>query len=154
MAAGVLVGIWAQFSGSLGVIMWVAFVSWTCCFSAGGGVAGLTRTVDANISGVIYGWLMVLVVVWLMFNGALGLSVAVFTLAICLQAAWRALSFIRGTIRRGGLLRRHRRSRPHRADIAGYRIRRRRQAAAEAHLTRARSGTYCRDRELMFSGSD
>lgn len=97
LAAGVLAGIWAQFSGSLGAITWVAFVSWACYFAAGGGVTGLTRTVATNISGVIYGWLMVLAAGWLMFNGALGLSVAVFTLAICLQAAWRPLSFIPGT---------------------------------------------------------
>lgn len=97
IAAGILAGLWAQFSGSLGLLTWVAFVSWACYFAAGGGVTGLTRTVATNISGVIYGWLMILAAGWIMFSGSLGVSVAVFTLAICLQAAWRPLSFIPGT---------------------------------------------------------
>lgn len=96
IAAAVLAGLWAQFSGSLGVTTWVAFVSWACYFAAGGGAGGLGRTLAANASGAVYGWLMVFGAGFLGFTGALGLSVALFTLLICLQASWKPLSFIPG----------------------------------------------------------
>ena len=53
-AVGVLAGLWTQVSVELGLITWVAFVSWATFFAAGGGREGLTKGLAANLSGVAW----------------------------------------------------------------------------------------------------
>lgn len=50
----------------------------------------------ANLSGVIYGWLVALLTNLAPFPGVLAIGVAVAALAMCLQAGWGPLSFIPG----------------------------------------------------------
>ena len=96
IAVGALAGVWTQISVELGLITWVAFVAWACFFAAGGNRAGFSKGLAANLSGVIYGWLVALLTSWAQFPGALAIAVALAALAMCLQAGWAPLSFIPG----------------------------------------------------------
>ncbi|MDP9984663.1 hypothetical protein J2W14_004090 [Pseudarthrobacter oxydans] len=96
ISVGVLAGIWTQVSVELGLITWVAFVAWACFFAAGGGRAGFSKGLAANLSGVIYGWLVALLTSGVQFPGVLAVGVAFAALAMCLQAGWAPLSFIPG----------------------------------------------------------
>lgn len=96
IAVGALAGLWTQVSTELGLITWVAFVAWACFFAAGGNRTGFSRGLAANLSGVIYGWLVALLTTWVQFPGVLAVAVALAALAMCLQAGWAPLSFIPG----------------------------------------------------------
>jgi len=96
LSVGVLAGLWGQFSGGAGLITWVAFVSWACFYAAGGNKEGLLKTIPANISGVLWGMLMVYGAQVLGFEYALGTSIAVCAFFMCVQAKWSVLSFIPG----------------------------------------------------------
>ncbi|MCY1229311.1 hypothetical protein D9M72_416740 [compost metagenome] len=96
LSVGVLAGIWTQVSVELGLITWVAFVAWACFFAAGGGALGFRKGLAANLSGVVYGWLVALLTTVADFPGVLAVGVAVAALAMCLQAGWAPLSFIPG----------------------------------------------------------
>lgn len=96
LAVGVLAGIWTQVSTDLGLITWVGFIAWACFFAAGGGAAGFKKGLAANLSGVVYGWLVGMVAGAVDLPGVLAVSIAVAALAMCLQAGWAPLSFIPG----------------------------------------------------------
>lgn len=95
---GVLAGIWTEVSISFGLITWVAFAAWACFFAAGAKRQGFFKTVPSNLSGVIWGWL----IVWAAgaiggWPGALAISVVIGAFFMCAQANWSVLSFIPGT---------------------------------------------------------
>jgi hypothetical protein len=43
LTAGILAGLWTQFSTPFGLITWVGFLSWACFFAAGGKRIGLLK---------------------------------------------------------------------------------------------------------------
>jgi hypothetical protein len=96
LSVGVLAGIWTQVSVELGLITWVAFVAWACFFAAGGNRTGFSKGLAANLSGVVYGWLVGLLTSGVLFPGVLAVGVAFAALAICLRAGWAPLSYIPG----------------------------------------------------------
>jgi hypothetical protein len=96
ITAGILAGLWTQFSAPLGLITWVGFLSWACFFAAGGKRAGLLKTIPANLSGVLWGAAIVWGAANLPIPGALGISVAIAAFALCVQARWTVLGFIPG----------------------------------------------------------
>ncbi|KAA0977192.1 DUF1097 domain-containing protein [Paeniglutamicibacter gangotriensis] len=96
ITAGVLAGLWTQFSTPFGLIPWVGFLSWACFFAAGGKRAGLLKTIPANLSGVLWGSAIVWGSATLPIPGALGISVTIAAFAMCVQARWSLLSFIPG----------------------------------------------------------
>lgn len=96
ITAGILAGIWTQFSTPLGLITWVGFLSWACFFAAGGKRAGLLKSIPANLSGVLWGAAIVWGAATLPISGALGISVAIAAFAMCVQARWSVLGFIPG----------------------------------------------------------
>lgn len=96
LAVGVLAGAWTQVSVELALITWVAFVAWATFFAAGGGRAGFTKGLAANLSGVAWAWLASLALERATFNGAVAIAVTVLGLVLCLQAALPLLSFIPG----------------------------------------------------------
>lgn len=96
ITAGVLAGFWAEFSTPLGLVTWVGFLSWACFFAAGGKRTGLLKTIPANLTGVLWGAVMVWGASTLPIPGALGISVAIAAFAMCVQARWSVLSFIPG----------------------------------------------------------
>lgn len=65
-------------------------------FCRRGGRAGFSKGLAANVSGVIYGWLVALLTSWVQFPGVPAVGVAFAALAMCLQAGWAPLSFIPG----------------------------------------------------------
>lgn len=99
LSVGVLAGIWTQVSVESGLITWVAFVAWACFFAAGGGALGFRKGLAANLSGVIYGWLVALLITVADFPGVLAVGIAVAALAMCLLGS---------TVVHPGSLRRHR----------------------------------------------
>lgn len=96
IAVGVLAGIWTQVSLSLGLITWVAFIAWACFFAAGGGFEGFRKGLAANLSGVVWGWVVSILATTLTFSGSLAVLVAVIAFILCIQAGWAPLSFIPG----------------------------------------------------------
>lgn len=96
VSIGVLAAVWTQASVELGLITWVGFVAWATYFAAGGGATGLRNGLLANLSGVVYGWLVAQFLTVATFPGALAVAVGVIALAMCLQAGFAPLSFIPG----------------------------------------------------------
>ena len=101
ISIGVLAGIWTALSTniimtSMPLITWVGFAAWATYFAAGAGITGLTKSVASNVSGAVYGWLVVAFVGAVAFKGNLAIAVAVIALLMCLQASISVLSFIPG----------------------------------------------------------
>jgi len=101
ISIGVLAGIWTALSTnivmtSMPLITWVGFAAWACYFAAGAGVTGLTKSVATNLSGVVYGFLVLAFITHATFKGNLAIAVAVIALLMCLQASISVLSFIPG----------------------------------------------------------
>ena len=96
VSIGVLAGIWTQVSSSLQLVTWVGFLAWACYFAAGGGRVGFSRGLAANLSGLVYGWLVAAVLHVASFPGALAIAVGVVAALMCLQAGWALLSFVPG----------------------------------------------------------
>ncbi|GAA1904637.1 DUF1097 domain-containing protein [Lapillicoccus jejuensis] len=99
VSIGVLAGIWTALSTnitSITLITWVGFAAWACYFAAGGGVTGLRNGLLSNLSGAVYGWLVVEFISHVAFKGNLAIAVGVIAVAMCLQAGWAPLSFIPG----------------------------------------------------------
>jgi hypothetical protein len=97
ISIGVLAGLWGQFSGAAGLVTWVAFVSWACFFAAGGKKEGLIKVVASNISGVVWGLIIVFLLKTFAFQYGLGVYIAIAVFFVCLQAKISFLSFIPGT---------------------------------------------------------
>lgn len=96
LSIGVLAAVWTQVSVTAGLITWVGFVAWATYFAAGGGSTGLRNGLLANLSGVVYGWLVAQFLSLATFPGALAIAVGVIALLMCLQAGFAPLSFIPG----------------------------------------------------------
>ncbi|MEI8216225.1 MAG: DUF1097 domain-containing protein [Eubacteriales bacterium] len=94
---GVLAGIWAQVSGYVGLLAWVGFIAWACFFAAGGKTDGLVKGMLANLSGVFWGWLIIMIMGLMPnFPYALGVAVVFPAFMMCVQANFKYLSFIPG----------------------------------------------------------
>jgi hypothetical protein len=77
--------------------VWAGIVAWGCFFAAGGKTAGLTKTIAANLSGVL--WAFLALYLWNQFGGGvplLSLLVGIAAFIMVLQAKIPALSFIPG----------------------------------------------------------
>lgn len=97
ISIGVLAGIWAQFCGNFGLLAWVGFIAWACFFAAGGKKDGLVKGLLANLSGVFWGWVIILIVGLMPnFEYALGVAVVVPAFMMCVQANFKYLAFIPG----------------------------------------------------------
>jgi hypothetical protein len=78
------------------LITWTAFVSWACFYAAGGKVEGLKKTLAANMAGVFWGFMMIIMAGYLKIPGALGITVAIGAFILCVEAHIPILSFIPG----------------------------------------------------------
>lgn len=106
ISIGVLAGIFTWFAltvTSIGswkapFVVWIGFAAWACFYAAGGGVAGLSKAIASNVSGAIWGWLILWAATHLRAGSAavLGLCVALAAFGMCVQAAWGPLAFIPG----------------------------------------------------------
>jgi hypothetical protein len=97
ISIGVLAGIWAQVSGYVGLLAWVGFLAWASFYAAGGKTDGLVKGLAANLSGVFWGWVIILIMGLMPnFPYALGVAVVIPGFMICFQANYKYLSFIPG----------------------------------------------------------
>jgi len=98
LTVGILAGAWTYGSLSFGMLTWAAFIPWASFFAAGGKAEGLKKAYAANLSGILWGYVIVLIY-GAMGNTTLGFSVgvAVGAAAMCIQARYIPwLSFIPG----------------------------------------------------------
>jgi hypothetical protein len=98
ISIGILIAGWTYVAlGVAALPVWAGIVAWGCFFAAGGKTAGLTKTLAANLSGVV--WAFLALTAWNSFGGGvpvLSLLVGVAALFMVLQAKIPALSFIPG----------------------------------------------------------
>lgn len=96
ISIGVLIAGWTYVAlGPGNLPVWAGIVAWGCFFAAGGKVTGLTKTIAANLSGVLWAYLA------LKLAGNAGLpmlsvAVGVAALIMVLQSKIPLLSFIPG----------------------------------------------------------
>lgn len=98
ISIGILIAGWTYVAlGVAALPVWVGILAWGCFFAAGGKTTGLTKTIAANLSGVV--WACLALEASRRFGGGLPvLSVMVGLAAffMVLQAKIPALSFIPG----------------------------------------------------------
>ena len=99
ISIGVLAGAWV-YVGLLPAIalpVWVGVIAWACFYAAGGKKEGLFKTICSNLSGLLWGYLIVLIFSRSGANTAvLAVAVAVGCFIMCIQANIKILSFIPG----------------------------------------------------------
>ena len=99
LSIGVLIAGWTYLAvGVAALPVWAGIVAWGCFFAAGGKTTGLTKTIAANLSGVL--WAFLALYLWNRFGGGvpvLSLLVGVAAFIMVIQAKIPALSFIPGS---------------------------------------------------------
>jgi hypothetical protein len=106
ISIGVLAGLWTVLAlsvESIGtwsapLVVWIGFAAWATFYAAGGRVPGLTKALGSNVSGLVWGWLLLWAATRVSEGSAvvLGLFVAIAAFGMCVQAAWPPLAFIPG----------------------------------------------------------
>src|SRR3954466_15777918 len=98
ISIGILITGWTYVAlGVADLPVWAGIVAWGGFFAAGGKTTGLTKTIAANLSGVL--WAFLALTAWKSFGGGvpvLSVLVGVAALFMVLQAKIPALSFIPG----------------------------------------------------------
>jgi uncharacterized protein DUF1097 len=98
ISIGILIAVWTYVALAVAALpVWAGIVAWGCFFAAGGKTTGLTKTVAANLSGVVWAFLA-LYAAKSLGGGVpvLSVCVGVAALFMVLQAKIPALSFIPG----------------------------------------------------------
>lgn len=98
LSIGILIAGWTYIAlGVAALPVWAGIVAWGCFFAAGGKTAGLTKTIAANLSGVL--WAFLALYLWNRLGGGvpmLSALVGVAAFIMVMQAKIPALSFIPG----------------------------------------------------------
>ena len=98
VSIGVLIAAWTYVAvGVAALPVWVGIVTWGAFFAAGGKTAGLTKTIAASLSGLV--WAVVAVTLAGRLGGGtatLAVLVGVIAFAMVLQSRIPLLSFIPG----------------------------------------------------------
>jgi hypothetical protein len=98
ISIGVLIAVWTYVAIAVAALpVWAGIVAWGCFFAAGGKTAGLSKTIAANLSGVVWAFLALYAAKSL--GGSvpiLAACVGVAALFMVLKAKIPALSFIPG----------------------------------------------------------
>src|SRR4029453_15493422 len=98
ISIGILIAGWTYVALGPGALpVWAGIVAWGCFFAAGGMTEGLGKTIPANLSGVLWGFLAL--TAWNQFGGGvpvLSLLVGIAAFCMVLQAKISTLSFIPG----------------------------------------------------------
>jgi len=98
LSIGVLIAAWTYIAlGVAALPVWAGIVAWGCFFAAGGKTTGLTKTIAANLSGVL--WAFLALYASARFGGGvpmLSLFVGIAAFMMVIQAKIPALSFIPG----------------------------------------------------------
>ena len=96
ISVGIFSGIWAFVSDALGLIVWVGFIGFTSYFASGTKVAGLKRSILANISGIVWAMCTILGTKYLPGSYWSYILTGFFSFVMCFQAKARPLEFIPG----------------------------------------------------------
>jgi hypothetical protein len=98
LSIGILIAGWTYLAlGVAALPVWAGIIAWGCFFAAGGKTTGLTKTIAANLSGVL--WAFLALYLWNRFGGGvpmLSLLVGIAAFIMVIQAKIPALSFIPG----------------------------------------------------------
>jgi hypothetical protein len=98
LSIGILIAGWTYLAlGVAALPVWAGIVAWGCFFAAGGKTAGLTKTIAANLSGVL--WAFLALYLWNRLGGGvpmLSALVGVAAFIMVIQAKIPALAFIPG----------------------------------------------------------
>ena len=98
ISIGVLIAGWTYVAlGVAALPVWAGIVAWGCFFAAGGKTTGLSKTIAANLSGVL--WAFLALTAWKSFGGGvpvLSVLVGIAALFMVLQSKIPILSFIPG----------------------------------------------------------
>jgi hypothetical protein len=98
ISIGILIAVWTYIALAVAALpVWAGIVAWGCFFAAGGKTTGLSKTIAANLSGVVWAFLALYAAKSL--GGSvpiLSVCVGVAALFMVLQAKVPALSFIPG----------------------------------------------------------
>src|SRR4051812_468818 len=98
ISIGILITGWTYVAlGVAALPVWAGIVAWGCFFAAGGKTTGLSKTIAANLSGVL--WAFLALTAWKSIGGGvpvLSVLVGVAALVMVLQAKIPALSFVPG----------------------------------------------------------
>lgn len=98
ISSGIVAGLWTIWSITGGLSMLVGFLGWSSFFAAGAGIKGMRNGLIANLSGVLWGFFMLKLSIFLTPTlgeiWALALSNALGAIVICLQSKISVLSFI------------------------------------------------------------
>lgn len=99
LSIGVLIAIWTYVAVAVvpDLSVWAAIVAWGCFFAAGGKALGFQKTVFANLSGLIYVWIITQILPHVGGSTiALAILVGVIAFVMVVQSKIPALSFIPG----------------------------------------------------------
>ncbi len=98
LSIGILIAGWTYLAlGVAALPVWAGIIAWGCFFAAGGKTTGLTKTIAANLSGVL--WAFLALYLSNRFGGGvpmLSLLVGIAAFIMVMQSKVPALSFIPG----------------------------------------------------------
>lgn len=98
IVTAILCGIWAWFSGSLGLFGWAGFAGCTTYFaSSHHGIEGLRKTILPNMAGVVCGMAIILLSDLIPLLGDIGVWSAIVTFVMCIIGKSKWFDFIPGT---------------------------------------------------------
>ncbi|KZL88989.1 DUF1097 domain-containing protein [Clostridium magnum] len=96
ISAGLLAALLTEIGGALGVVTWVGFVAMLSYYASGCGKDGFIRSMATNLSGVFWGWMIVLISKTLPIPYPLGVTVFLIVIVMCMQSYFSVLNFIPG----------------------------------------------------------
>lgn len=97
LCAGLAAGIFTVLSGPMKFVVFIFFMGMTTYFSSGGGTKGMVKSLAANVTGVLWAWLIVAIAGVLGgIPGALGIAVFIVVLVLCMCAKVDLLSHVPG----------------------------------------------------------
>ena len=96
ISAGFLAALLTEIGGALGVVTWVGFVAMLSYYASGCGKDGFMRSMATNLSGVFWGWMIVIISKALPIQYSLGIAVFLIVVVMCMQSYFSILNFIPG----------------------------------------------------------
>lgn len=97
LSVGILSGVWALISASLGLLTWVGFIGCTSFYAAGGKKEGLKKSVITNLTGILWAMAIILSSKYIGTAYAGAIMTGIFSFVMCIQAKIKLLEFIPGT---------------------------------------------------------
>lgn len=96
ISAGFLAALLTEIGGALGVVTWVGFVAMLSYYASGCGKNGFIKSMATNLSGVFWGWMIIIISKELSIPFSLGVTVFIIVIVMCLQSYFSILDFIPG----------------------------------------------------------